>query len=185
MPLYRKRIIFYSLFTLMLGVISVCSLAYYQLRNLGEIKTLAIEKLEELTRREVKIGETEMDIVHGLSIRLKDVSVKSRFAKEPELKASSVFVVVRLLPLLAKRIEVKKVIIMGTSLRVIRDTTGRFSLGNVKKWITQPAESGLFKALRVSLMNQLMVENGSIHFQDFLNRATNYPLTLDLDRIHF
>ena len=85
MPLYRKRIIFYSLFTLILGVISVCSLAYYQLRNLGEIKGLAIEKLEELTRREVKIGETEMDIVHGLSIRLKDVSVKSWFAKEPEL----------------------------------------------------------------------------------------------------
>ena len=185
MPLYRKRVIFYSLFTLMLGVISVCSLAYYQLRNLGEIKTLAIEKLEELTRREVKIGETEMDIIRGLSIRLKDVSVKSRFAKEPELTARSVFVVVRLLPLLAKRVEVKKIIVQGASLRVARDAKGRFSLGNVKKWITQPAESGLFKVLRVSLTNQLMVEDGSIHFQDYLNRPANDPLPMDLEHIHF
>lgn len=185
MPLYRKRIIFYSLFTLMLAVVAVCSLAYYQLRNLGEIKTLAIEKLEELTRREVKIGETEMDIVHGLSILLKDVSVKSKFAKEPELTARSVFVVVRLLPLLAKRIEVKKIIVQGTSLRVVRDTKGRFSLGDVRKWVTQPAESGLFKVLRVSLMNQLMVENGSIHFQDYLNRTDDDPLPMDLEHIHF
>ena len=56
MLLYRTRVIFYSLFTLVLVVIAVCSLAYYQLRNLGEIKTIAIEKLEELTRREVKIA---------------------------------------------------------------------------------------------------------------------------------
>jgi uncharacterized protein YhdP len=185
MPLYRKRIIFYTLFTLILGVTSICSLAYYQLRNLGEIKGLAVEKLEELTRREVKIGETEMDIVHGLSIRLKDVSVKSRFAKEPELTAHSVFVVVRLLPLLAKRVEIKKIIIQGASLRVVRDSKGRFSLGNVRKWITQPAESGLFEVLRVSFMNQLMVENGSIHFQDFLNRPADNPLPINLEHIHF
>ncbi|MZH03396.1 MAG: DUF748 domain-containing protein, partial [Nitrospinae bacterium] len=185
MPLYIKRIIFYSLFTLMLAVISVCSLAYYQLRNLGEIKTLAIAKLEELTRREVKIGKAEMDIVHGLSIRLEDVSVKSRISKEPELKAHSVFVVVRLLPLLAKQVEVKKIIVQGSSLRVVRDAKGRFSLGNVEKWITQPTDSGLFKVLKVSLMNQLMVESGSIHFKDYLNRRDDDPLSMDLKRIHF
>ncbi len=111
MSLYRKGVIFYSLFTLMLWAIAVCSLAYYQMRNIGEIKGIAIKKLEELTRREVKIGDAEMDIVRGLSIRLRDVSVKSRLtAEEPELRAGSVWVVVRLLPLLKKQIEVKKII---------------------------------------------------------------------------
>ena len=57
MPLSRKRVIFYSLFTIILAVFSIFSLAYYQLRNLGEVKTLAVEKLEELTRRKVKIGD--------------------------------------------------------------------------------------------------------------------------------
>ncbi|MZH41491.1 MAG: AsmA family protein [Nitrospinae bacterium] len=185
MSLQRKRIIFYSLFSLMLAVISVCSLAYYQLRNLGEIKTHAIKKLEELTRREVKIGDAEMDIVRGLSILLKDVSLKSRIAKEPELEASSVWVVVKLLPLLNKRVEVKKIIVQGVSLNVVRDAEGRLSVGNVKKWITQPSESGLFKVLRVSLMNQLMVEDGTIHFQDYLNRPPDDPLPLNLRHIHF
>ena len=185
MPLYRKRIIFYSLFTLLLGSIALCSLAYYQLRNLGEVKAIAIAKLEKLTRREVKIGEADLDIVRGLSIRLKDVSVKSRFEEEPELKARSVWVVVRLLPLLSKQVEVKKIIIQGASLRVDRDAMGRFSLGNLRQWINDPAESGLFKVLRVSLMNQLMVEDGTIHFQDYFNRSPDDPLSLSLKDIHF
>lgn len=185
MPLSRKRIIFYSLFTMALGVIAVCSLAYYQLRNLGEVKTAAIQKLEELIQREVKIGDAEMDIVRGLSVRLKDVSVKSRFDGEPELTARSVWVVVRLLPLLVKQVEVKKIIVQGASLRVVRDAEGRFSLGDVKKWVTQPADSGLFKVLKASLMNQLMVEDGAIHFEDYLNRPPDNPLPLDLAHIHF
>ena len=100
MPLSKKRVIFYSFFALFLGVFSIFSLAYYQLRNLGEVKNLAIEKIEELTRRKVSIGDAEMDIVRGLSIRLKDVSVKSRKSEKPELTARSVWVVVQLLPLL-------------------------------------------------------------------------------------
>lgn len=185
MPISRKRIIFYSLFALLLGVISVFSLAYYQLRNLGEFKALAIAKLEKLTRREVKIGEAEVDIIRGLSVRLKDVSVKSPQSGEPELTARSVWVVVQLLPLLEKRVEVKKVIVQGASLRVIRDAEGRFNLGDVRKWITQPAKNSLFKVLKVSLMNQLMVEDGSIHFKDYLNRSPENPLPLDLENIHF
>jgi hypothetical protein len=185
MAISRKRIIFYSLFTLILAVFSVFSLAYYQLRNLGEFKTLAVEKLEELTRREVKIGEAEMDIVRGLSIRLKDVAVRSRSAEEPELMARSVWVVVKLLPLLDKRVEVKKIIVQGLSLRMVRDAEGRFSLGDVKKWITQPAESNLFKILKASLMNQLMVEDGAIHFQDYFNRPPEGPLPLNLEHISF
>ena len=185
MAISRKRVIFYSLFTLILVVFSVFSLAYYQLRNLGEFKTLAVEKLEELTRREVKIGEAEMDIVRGLSIRLKDVAVRSRSAEEPELMARSVWVVVKLLPLLDKRVEVKKIIVQGLSLRMVRDAKGRFSLGDVKKWITQPAESNLFKILKASLMNQLMVEDGAIHFQDYFNRPPEDPLPLNLEHISF
>ncbi len=34
-------------------------------------------------------------------------------------------------------------------------------------------------------MNQLMVEDGSIHFQDYLNRPPESPLPLDLEHIHF
>ena len=185
MAISRKRIIFYSLFTLILAVFSVFSLAYYQLRNLGEFKTLAVEKLEELTRREVKIGEAEMDIVRGLSIRLQDVAVRSSSAEEPELMARSVWVVVKLLPLLDKRVEVKKIIVQGLSLRMVRDAEGRFSLGDVKKWITQPAESNLFKILKASLMNQLMVEDGAIHFQDYFNRPPEDPLPLNLEHISF
>ena len=66
-----------------------------------------------------------------------------------------------------------------------RDAKGRVSLGNLRQWINEPAESGLFKVLRVSLMNQLMVEDGTIHFQDYFNRSPDDPLSLSLKDIHF
>ncbi len=183
MPISRKRIIFYSLFTLILAVFSVFSLAYYQLRNLGELKALAVEKLETLTHRQVLIGEAKMDIVRGLSIRLKDVSVKSSKSGKPELTARSVWVVVQLLPLLEKRIEVKKIIVQGLSLQVVRDAEGRFSVGN--KWITQPTESNLFTVLKTTLINNLMIEDGAIHFKDYFNRSPENPLPLDFEHISF
>ena len=185
MPISKKRVIFYSFFVLFIGVFSIFSLAYYQLRNLGEVKNLAIEKMQELTGREVSIGNAEMDIVRGLSILLKDVSVKSRWDSEPELTARSVWVVVKLLPLLEKRVEVKQIIVQGSSLRVVRNASGQFSLGDIQKWISKPADSQLFKVLKVSLMNQVMVEDGSIHFLDYLDQPKGKPLPLEMDHIHF
>ncbi len=185
MPLSKKRVIFYSFFVLFLGVFSIFSLAYYQLRNLGEVKNLAIGKMEELTGRKVSIGDAEMDIVRGLSILLKDVSVKSRWGPEPELTARSVWVVVKLLPLLEKRVEVKQIIVQGASLQVVRNASGQFSLGDVQKWISQPADSQLFKVLKVSLMSQLMVEDGSLHFLDYLDQPKEKPLPLEMNHLHF
>jgi len=185
MPISKKRVIFYSFFVFLLGVFSIFSLAYYQLRNLGEVKHLAIEKLEKLTGREVSIGDAEMDIVRGLSILLKNVSVKSRWDSKPELTARSVWVVVKLLPLLEKRVEIKQIIIQGSSLRVVRNASGQFSLGDIQKWIAKPTDSQLFKVLKVSLMNQVMVEDGSIHFLDHLDQPKDKPLPLEMDHIHF
>ena len=185
MPLSKKRVIFYSFFVLFLGVFSIFSLAYYQLRNLGEVKNLAIERMEELTGRKVSIGDAEMDIVRGLSILLKDVSVKSRWGPESELTARSVWVVVKLLPLLEKRVAVKQIIVQGASLQVVRNAVGQFSLGDVQKWISQPADSQLFKVLKVSLMSQVMVEDGSIHFLDYLDQPKDKPLSLEMNHLHF
>ena len=185
MPLSKKRVIFYSFFVLFLGVFSIFSLAYYQLRNLGEVKNLAIERMEELTGRKVSIGDAEMDIVRGLSILLKDVSVKSRWGPEAELTARSVWVVVKLLPLLEKRVAVKQIIVQGASLQVVRNAVGQFSLGDVQKWISQPADSQLFKVLKVSLMSQVMVEDGSIHFLDYLDQPKDKPLSLEMNHLHF
>ncbi|MED5352873.1 MAG: AsmA family protein, partial [Nitrospinota bacterium] len=126
MPISKKRIIFYSFFLLLIVLFSIFSLAYYQLQNLGEVKKLATDKIEELTGREVSIGDAEVDIVNGLSILLKDISVKSRWDSEPELTARGVKVVVKLLPLLEKKVEVKHIRILGPSLRIVRNASGQF-----------------------------------------------------------
>ena len=185
MPISKKRVIFYFFFLLLIGVFSIFSLAYYQLRNLGEVKHLAIEKIEELTGRKVSIGNAEMDIVRGLSILLKDISIQSRWDSKPEVTARSVWVVVKLLPLLEKRIEIKQIIVQGSSLKVVRNSSGQFSFGNVGNWISKSADSKLFKVPMVSLMNQVMVEDGSIHFLDYLDQPKDEPLFLEMEHLHF
>ncbi len=164
---------------------SIFSLAYYQLRNLGEVKHLAIEKIEELTHRKVSIGNAEMDIVRGLSILLKDVSIQSRWDSKPEFTARSVWVVVKILPLLEKRIEIKQIIVEGSSLKVVRNSSGQFSFGDVRNWISKSADSKLFKVPMVSLMNQVMVEDGSIHFLDYLHQPKDEPFSLEMEHLHF
>ena len=185
MPISKKRIILYFFLLSIIFVFSIFSLAYYQLQNLGEIKKLAIDKIEEFTGREVAIGDAEVDFVNGLNILLKDVSVKSRWDSEPELTARGVKVVVKLLPLLEKRVEIKQIIILGSSLRVVRNTRGKFSLGDIQKWISQPTDSRILKVLKVSLMNQIMVEDGSIHFLDYLDQPNDRPLNFKVDHVHF
>ena len=164
---------------------SIFSLAYYQLQNLGELKKLAIDKIEELTGREVSIDDAEVDIVNGLSILLKDVSVKSRWDSEPELTAQGVKVVVKLLPLLEKRVEIQQIKILGSSLRVVRNASGEFSLGDIQKWISLPSDNRIFRVLKVSLMNQIMVEDGSIQFLDYLDQPNGKPLNFEVDHVHF
>ena len=185
MPISKKRIILYFFLLSIIIVFSIFSLAYYQLQNLGEIKKLAIDKIEEFTGREVAIGDAEVDFVNGLNILLKDVSVKSRWDSEPELTARGVKVVVKLLPLLEKRVEVKHIRILGPSLRIIRNASGQFSLGDVQKWISKPTDSRIFKMLQVSLMNQIMVEDGSIYFLDYLEQPNDKPVYLEVDHVHF
>ena len=185
MPISKKRVIFYFFFLLFIGVFSIFSLAYYQLRNLGEVKHLAIAEIEELTHRKVSIGNAEMDIVRGLSILLKDISIQSRWDSKPEFTARSVWVVVKILPLLEKRIEIKQIIVEGSSLKVVRNSSGQFSFGDVRNWISKSADSKLFKVPMVSLMNQVMVEDGSIHFLDYLHQPKDEPFSLEMEHLHF
>jgi len=185
MPISKKRIIFYSFFVFILFILSIFSLAYYQLQNLGEVKKIAVEKIKELTGREVSIGDAEIDIMKGLNILLKNVSVKSRWDSEPELEAREVKVTVKLLPLLDKKLEVKQIVILGSSLRIVRNASGKFNLGEVQKWISKPTDSKLFKLLKVSLTNQISVEGSSIYFLDYLDQPNDKPLSFEFDHIHF
>ena len=101
------------------------------------------------------------------------------------MTARSVWVVVKLLPLLEKRIEIKQIIVQGSSLRVVRNSSGQFSFGDVENWISKSADSKLFKVPMVSLMNQVMVEDGSIHFLDYLDQPKDEPLSLEMEHLHF
>jgi hypothetical protein len=67
----------------------------------------------------------------------------------------------------------------------VRNAIGQFSLGDVQKWISQPTDSQLFKVLKASLMSQIILEDGSVHFLDYLDQPKDKPLALEMNRLHF
>lgn len=165
-----------------LGVLVVALLVqtlYTRVNDLGDIQEMAEKRLKELTGHEVKLGSAEIDYEKGISIRLEDLTIGGEFENKPKMNIGKAWVVIKTLPLLKKQIEVKKIIIDGTSLRIIRDVNGEYSIGDLEEMATQPEETGIFNILNLSLMHNLVFQNGTIDFEDRFISKTPEKFVLD------
>ena len=106
-------------------------------------------------------------MIYEIDFRLENVFIGGATDGQPKLHAKSVWVVIKFLPLLQKRIETRKLIVEGSSLKLIRDAEGRFNVGAIREWAAKPAESGLFKVLKTSLITRFEIRNSKLSFIDY------------------
>ena len=127
MPLSRKIIssIFIILF---LVALSLSYILYVQLNDLDNIKGIVLSELKKATQREISIGTAMVSLTEGLGLELKDVVLYSKSGGSPDFKAQRFWVVFRLLPLLRSEIEIKKIVVEGSSFEITRDAQGTTSL---------------------------------------------------------
>ncbi len=116
----KKLIVTLALMGVLILALVVQTL-YNRVNDLGDVQAMAAKRLEELTGHEVKVGSANIDYEKGISIRLEDLTIGGEFEGQPKMNIGKAWVVIKALPLLKKQIEVKKIIIEGTSLRIIRD----------------------------------------------------------------
>ncbi len=152
---------------------------YDRVNDLGDIKEMAAKRIEDLTGHDVKVGSAVIDYEKGISIRLEDLTIGGEFEGKPKMNIGKAWVVIKALPLLKKQIEVKKIIIEGTTLHIIRDAKGEYSIGDLKAIATQPEETGIFNILNLSLMHNLVFQKGSINFEDRYISKTPQKFVLD------
>ena len=111
--IFNKKVAVFLFSGLLACFLVTAGFIYVQLKDLDNIKALAVEKMEELTGLNVSIGAADFEFVKGISIRLHNVLVNSSNGDNRQFSAKSAWFVVKLWPLLNKKIEIQKLIEIG------------------------------------------------------------------------
>src|SRR5262245_49434304 len=98
-------------------------------------KDYLLEKAEQAMGRNLKVGAIEATIFTGLGVKLKDFSMADdpRYSKDDFIRAKDLQVIVNFWPLLRKEVKVKKIILHGPTIVVIRDASGSFNFSTIGK----------------------------------------------------
>ena len=172
---FNKKIAAYVFGGFVIFISAALILVYIQLKDLDNFKNLMVEKIEEITGRKVSIDRAELGFEKGISISLKQLSVYSHDGKSHDFSAKNAWCVIKLWPLLNKEIEVKRFILDGASIELVRDEQGKFIFGNSLSLLTGKSSSRLFKLLGAGLMHQLSVSDSKVRFRDYYDISGSKP----------
>lgn len=180
----QKKLIVLTLIVLMVLSAGIAGglLLYDRLGDLGDLKEMAAKELEDLTGHKVQIGSAELDFNKGISIRLQDLTIGDSYTSEPKVNIESAWVVIKLLPLWDRRIEAQKVIVQGLHVRIVRDSKGRLSIGDLQQLQENPLQNNLFQFFKVALVQHLVVRGASVEFLDLYQ--TEKPIRLAMKDIN-
>tara|TARA_B100000686_G_scaffold320175_1_gene371552 strand:+ start:376 stop:4188 length:3813 start_codon:yes stop_codon:yes gene_type:complete len=166
----RQNIVYVFLILLMLVVASV-SLVLNQVSDIEKLKNELAKKISELTQFHVTINDAELVISDGLAVSLRGVSLSRIANTPPDLTAQEIWVNIRLLPLLAQELVIKKILLRGSSIKVTRNSEGKFEFAGLNGILIRKnkLEENFFKSIKLGLVPQLVIQNGRVQFFDYYN----------------
>ena len=180
---FNKKIAAYVFGGLVIFIFATLFFIYSQLRDVDNFRNLVVEKIEEITGRKVSVDKAELGFEKGISISLKQLSVYSHDGKSHDFSAKNAWCVIKLWPLLNKEIEVRRFILDGVSVELVRDEQGKFNFGNSLSLLTGESSSRLFKLLGASLIHQLSVSDSKVRFRDYYVVSGSKPYSTLIDSI--
>ena len=147
--------------------------------NLDKHKGTILNKIKPYIPREVDFDHVELTVLTGFGAELQGfrISGNPSFYKEDFLKLESLKIKIRLLPLLKKEYEIKKIILSRPLIRLARNADGQFCFNDLLAGVDSDQEiSGEKDApeeasqgpgiLGVLLVNNLQIEKAKIIYQD-------------------
>lgn len=165
--------------------------------DLNAYKGAILSRIQPYVPREMDFQHVELTVLSGLGVELRGLRVADNpaFSKEDFLELEGLQVRLRLLPLLRKQIQVKRIILKRPVIRVERDGTGRFSFedltGNGKEGVSstsgevgqEPAvleEAGDGPGLLAGfLVSELAIQEGRLLYRDEVLWPGRSPLVID------
>ncbi|HEX5132229.1 MAG TPA: AsmA-like C-terminal domain-containing protein [Candidatus Krumholzibacteria bacterium] len=148
--------------------------------NLGRIvnskKDVLLAQVEARIGRDVSVGDVGVALWPEIGVRVQDVTVADdpAFASEPFVRVADLRVNVALMPLLKKRVEVKRFVLNDPVVSVIKGDGGRFNFTSLVETAAGPAAAGgAGGATRPSsaaavpfVLAFADIANGTVHYVD-------------------
>lgn len=181
MSVSKKKIASYLLLVFLLVVGSVGYLVYSQLTDLDRLKDILAREIGEITRSEVSVGGVELNFDQGIGITLKDVLLRKSSGGESEVSAQEILVVIKFLPLLARKVMIKKIVMRGSSIKLTRGADGKFDFVGIDGLLARAAaaENSFFKFVKMWFMPQLIIQDGKVLFYDYYERPGQDPIPIE------
>ncbi|MEM7007876.1 MAG: AsmA family protein [Thermodesulfobacteriota bacterium] len=150
-------------------------------------KDYFLSQIEQSLGRKLQVAQINTGFRDGLGIRLKNVSISDdpRFSDKDFIRASDIQINVKLIPLLAKKINISKLILNKPFITVIENKNGEYNfetLGNNKKSKGDKSSQSSDKKSPLSLFaSSIIVQEGQINFIDQRNETNLQLQKIDLD----
>lgn len=171
----RKLIVFGLIVLLLIG-----GLIGFAVSNLNGLvnanKDRLLAQVERALGRTVQVGEIEISLWGGVGARLQNVALADdpAFSSETFVRATDLEVKLKLMPLLRREIEVRRVIAHDPVIRVIRNAQGVFNFASLGRGDTLDAPpqtseatpSSSAESLPLLLVALVNISNGDIHYTD-------------------
>lgn len=157
-----------------LAILLLANLNRLVKRNKGQI----LAKSEQALGRKVSVGEINVSVWGGIGVRLENLALADdrSFSSGDFVRAQELQVQLKLLPLLRKEFQIKRLILRRPAITVIRDKKGVFNFSSIgaqekaqdakeaKKEKAEPAPVGA--AATALLVSRLEVSEGQIRLLD-------------------
>lgn len=182
--LLSKKLAVYFFSGLLVCFLAIMGFVYSQLNDVDNIKVMVVDKIEELIGGNISIDTAELKFEKGISVRLRNLSIDSTSGESHQIFVKNVWCVIRLWPLWGKKIEIKKLILEGASIELVRDKQGQFNYGNLLRWSTEATGSRFFKLLGASFMHRLSLSDGEVRFLDYYGISGPDPFFIAVKNIN-
>jgi uncharacterized protein involved in outer membrane biogenesis len=180
----KKILIGLGVFVVVTGIVIAVVVA-----NLDKIinskKGELLATARKQTGREISIGDVGVTLWPGLGARVSDVVIGDdpAYSKEPFVRAKELRVNVKLLPLLQKRVEIKRLVLADPAIVIIKADAKHFNFTSLIAAATPPPAKGQARPAPNSSMAAVLayadIENGTLHYID---RAAGVDRTIrDID----
>jgi AsmA protein len=150
-----------------------------------KVKELLIPLAEESLNRKITIGEIDIGVLRGIG--LKKFAIKESDQKSDFLVCEEFFLKFQIIPLLAKKVIIDEINIVSPSIRIERNTEGKYNFENIgrKEALEAAPEEKEMKGaggLPITLLvSKVLIKNASVSFTDLKRELPDFKSTTNVD----
>ena len=145
------------------------------------VRKIVLPRVEKTLMRHVEIGDVNIGIIKGISLR--DLKVYEKDGKELFVSLSAANLRYQLLPLLSRKVVVDEIVLDSPSINIVRNVDGTFNFSDLleKK---KPKEGGEEKTALSFSVARFRVTDGRVVYNDRKGVAGS-PFTYGISSINF